>query len=165
MDAANFLYRHAQGPIYGYISATGLRQLLLPRLDAPPPKIPLLHSMANLTAGRLLHARLTDYFAGVQVHFDDIPLDLSSGTPFQQAVWRAACSTPWGGTSTYGALAAQLGKTVGSARAIGGALGANPIAIVVPCHRFLAANGDLVNYAAGLEWKRALLQLEGGMLV
>ena len=89
------------------------------------------------------------------------------GTEFQQAVWEALRDIPYGQTRTYGQLAAAVGKSLArstSARAIGTALGKNPILIVVPCHRVVGADGTLTGYAGGLERKRALLALENAPL-
>jgi methylated-DNA-[protein]-cysteine S-methyltransferase len=102
---------------------------------------------------------LRRYFAGESVVFD-LPLDLDSGTAFQQAVWRALLQIPRGATTSYGALSARLGQP-SAVRAVGGAVGRNPLSIIVPCHRVLGANGSLTGYAGGLERKVALLQLEG----
>lgn len=88
----------------------------------------------------------------------DTPLDLR-GTPFQQEVWRALRAVPVGTTTTYGDLAAQLGRP-GSARAVGAACAMNPISIIIPCHRVVARDGNLTGYAWGVERKRALLQRE-----
>jgi methylated-DNA-[protein]-cysteine S-methyltransferase len=106
---------------------------------------------------------LEAYFAGANpaVTFPLAP----RGTPFRQAVWEALREVPYGVTTTYGELAARL-STPGkkpSARAIGGAVGHNPISLVIPCHRVLGAGGALTGYAAGLDRKRALLQLEGAL--
>ena len=102
---------------------------------------------------------LSRYFAGEPVAFD-VPLDLDSGTAFQQAVWRALLQIPRGSTTSYGALSARLGKP-SAVRALGGAVGRNPLSIVVPCHRVLGMDGSLTGYAGGLERKVALLRLEG----
>ncbi len=88
----------------------------------------------------------------------DGPLRLD-GTPFQQQVWRALRTIPHGQTVTYGWLARRVGQPQG-AQAVGAANGANPVAIVVPCHRVVGANGALTGYAGGLDAKRALLALE-----
>ncbi len=111
--------------------------------------------------GVLQQARtqLTDYFAGRRTSFE-LPLDLSTGTDFQQAVWRALLKIPAGATVTYGALSAMLGKPA-AVRAVAGAVGRNPLSIILPCHRVLGANGALTGYAGGLERKAALLHLEG----
>lgn len=89
----------------------------------------------------------------------DIPID-ARGTPFQQSVWEALRAIPCGETRSYGDLAKGFG-TPGAARAIGGANGANRIAVLIPCHRVIAADGTLGGYAWGLEVKRELLRREG----
>lgn len=106
-------------------------------------------------------AQLDAYFAGRRRSFD-LPLDLA-GTPFQQAVWRALCDIPAGGTVSYGQLGARIGRA-GAPRAVGAAVGRNPVSIVVPCHRVLGAGGALTGYAGGLERKSALLRLEGALM-
>lgn len=104
-------------------------------------------------------AELTEYFAGQRITFD-VPLDLSSGTPFQQAVWAALLQIPCGATTSYGAISTLIGKPA-AVRAVGGAVGRNPVSIIVPCHRVVGANGTLTGYAGGLPRKIALLQREG----
>lgn len=89
-----------------------------------------------------------------------VPLD-PGGTPFQQAVWQALRELPPGGTASYGEIAMRLGRPQ-AARAVGAAVGRNPLSIVVPCHRVLGRDGALTGYAGGLERKRALLALEAG---
>lgn len=91
------------------------------------------------------------------------PLDLSWGTEFQQAVWQQLLAIPLGSTRTYGELAEALGKPGGS-RAVGAACGANPIPVIIPCHRVLAARGKLGGFSGGRQWKLRLLQLEGVLL-
>ena len=102
--------------------------------------------------------QLAEYFAGGRRAFD-LPL-APAGTPFQRQVWAALTALPYGVTTSYAALAERLGRP-GSARAVGAANGANPLAIVVPCHRVVGADGSLTGYAGGLAAKRALLALEG----
>ena len=93
----------------------------------------------------------------------DFRLQLApAGTAFQQSVWSALQRIPAGTTLTYGQLARQLGAP-NAARAVGAANGANPISLVIPCHRLIASSGDLIRYAGGLAVKRALLQLEGAL--
>ena len=87
-------------------------------------------------------------------------LDLSAGTPFQQSVWQALRQIPAGQSLSYGELARRLGKPQ-AVRAVGAAVGRNPVSIIVPCHRVLGAGGQLTGYAGGLWRKQALLQLEG----
>jgi methylated-DNA-[protein]-cysteine S-methyltransferase len=89
----------------------------------------------------------------------DLPLDLSGGTPFQQDVWRALLAIGCGATSTYGDLSRGLGRPR-AVRAVGAAVGRNPISVVVPCHRVLGADGSLTGYAGGLGRKSALLAIE-----
>ena len=101
--------------------------------------------------------QLDAYFAGKLTEFD-IPFDLR-GTEFQQRVWKALLTIPYGETGSYGEIAEQIGAP-GSARAVGLANGHNPIAIVVPCHRVIGANGNLTGYGGGLDRKRTLLELE-----
>lgn len=109
----------------------------------------------------LARAQLDEYFAGKRTRFD-LPL-APHGTEFQQAVWRALLKVGCGRTSTYGALAAAVGRPE-AARAVGAAMGANPIPIIVPCHRIIGADGSLTGFGGGLERKTKLLQLEGALL-
>lgn len=164
MDAANFRYTHPRGEIYGYISDVGLCSLMLPHANGTSKRPYLLHDAPNRLIGRQLAQALERYFAGMREDFSAIPLDLGKGSAFQRQVWLAAREVPHGITSTYGTLAETVGVGKAGSRAVGAALGANPVAILVPCHRFIAANGKLVNFAAGLEWKRELLALEGALL-
>lgn len=106
-------------------------------------------------------AQLRDYFAGKRDHFD-MKLDLSHGTAFQQSVWQQLLTIPAGATLTYGTLSAKLGNPT-AVRAVGAAVGRNPISVIVPCHRVLGADGSLTGYAGGLERKTALLELEGAL--
>ncbi len=101
--------------------------------------------------------QLAAYFAGELTEFD-IEFDLR-GTEFQQRVWKALQTIPYGQTRSYGTIAEQVGAP-GAARAVGLANGHNPIAIVVPCHRVIGANGSLTGYGGGLDRKRTLLELE-----
>lgn len=102
-------------------------------------------------------AQLAEYFDGRRSDFD-LPL-APRGTPFQQAVWRALLAVPFGATSTYGSIAGAIGRPT-AVRAVGAAVGANPIGIVVPCHRIVGADGSLTGYAGGLDRKTKLLALE-----
>ena len=90
----------------------------------------------------------------------DFPLDLSGGSPFQRRVWRTALRIPYGRARSYGWIASKLGGKQ-HARAVGGALGANPVPLIVPCHRVLAHDASLGGFSGGLSVKRKLLQLEG----
>jgi methylated-DNA-[protein]-cysteine S-methyltransferase len=101
--------------------------------------------------------QLGAYFAGELTDFD-VELDLR-GTEFQRRVWKALLTIPYGETRSYGEIAEQIGAP-GAARAVGLANGHNPIAIVVPCHRVIGANGSLTGFGGGLGRKRTLLELE-----
>lgn len=103
--------------------------------------------------------QLQDYFARQRTVFD-LAFDVQGGTAFQQAVWQALLHIPYGSCSSYGALAAHIGKPA-AVRAVGAAVGRNPLSIFIPCHRVLGASGALTGYAGGLARKQALLQLEG----
>jgi methylated-DNA-[protein]-cysteine S-methyltransferase len=119
-------------------------------LSAPErPDDPLLQEAAT---------QIADYFAGRRAHFE-LPLDLH-GTAFQQSVWRALCGIEAGATQSYATVARSVGAPQ-AVRAVGAAVGRNPISLIVPCHRVVGANGSLTGYAGGLERKRALLALEG----
>jgi len=102
------------------------------------------------------------YFAGRKPSF--MPPVAPKGSVFRQAVWGILCQIPYGKTVTYGHIAALLEKETGtktSARAVGGAVGHNPISILIPCHRVLGASGNLTGYAGGVDKKIILLQIEG----
>jgi len=104
-------------------------------------------------------AELDDYFAGRR-HAFSLPLALQGGTPFQNQVWLALCPIAYGMTSSYGQISHQVGRPR-AVRAVGAAIGRNPLAIFVPCHRVIGAKGQLTGYAGGLHRKTALLRLEG----
>jgi len=106
--------------------------------------------------------QLRAYFEGRRQRFT-LPL-APQGTPFQQRVWRELQEIPWGTTTTYREIAERLGQPA-AVRAVGHANGRNPIAIVIPCHRVVGANGRLTGYAGGIATKRRLLQHEGALLV
>lgn len=101
---------------------------------------------------------LKRYFAGERIQFS-CSLDLQ-GTPFQLRVWQELCQIPYGGTRSYGEIAYAVGCPT-AARAVGAANGANPVAIIVPCHRVIGSNGKLTGYGGGLAAKSWLLSLEG----
>jgi methylated-DNA-[protein]-cysteine S-methyltransferase len=110
-------------------------------------------------AFREVEEQLAAYFAG---ELKEFRLELSGeGTDFRQRVWAALDDVPYGATTTYGAIAARIGAPRAAVRAVGGAIGANPLLIVRPCHRVIGADGSLTGYAGGLDRKRRLLGLEG----
>jgi len=106
-----------------------------------------------------LSRQLDDYFSGSLTAFD-LPVDYLRGTPFQRTVWHAIKEIAFGETKTYNDIARRIEKPL-AVRAVGNACGANPIPIVIPCHRVLAKGGSLGGYGGGLDIKRSLLQLEG----
>ncbi|HEU5106883.1 MAG TPA: methylated-DNA--[protein]-cysteine S-methyltransferase [Solirubrobacterales bacterium] len=141
-------------------SSAGLRNLSFPgqlRIPAAAAKTPMPEVTEQLDA----------YFAGELRRFD-FPLDLA-GTALEQAAWRALLEIPYGETVTYGKQAGKIDPALFDdgieawqrARVVGAANGRNPIAIVVPCHRVIGADGSLTGYGGGLDRKRALLDLEG----
>ncbi len=103
--------------------------------------------------------QLAAYFAGES---QDFRLEFAvGGTEFRRKVWEALDAVPYGETSTYGELAARIGAPRAAVRAVGGAIGANPLLVLRPCHRVIGADGSLTGYAGGLDRKRHLLALEG----
>lgn len=102
--------------------------------------------------------QLKEYFAGQRKSFD-MPIGLG-GTDFQRKVWLEVGSIPFGQTTTYMKISQKLGNP-SAIRAVGAAIGANPILVVLPCHRVLGSDGSLTGYAGGLDRKKALLELEG----
>ena len=102
--------------------------------------------------------RCRDYFDDKQASFTDL-VDLSGGTSFQQRVWKACRLIPAGTTRSYGDLANEIGSP-GAARAVGNALGKNPVPLVIPCHRVIASDGSPGGFSAGLKIKELMLEIE-----
>lgn len=127
--------------------------------SGPRPRRPESGWIADPAPFQAASAQLAEYFAGGRRAFD-LPL-APRGTEFQRCVWRALAEIPYGGTLSYGELARRIGKP-GASRAVGLANGANPLPIVVPCHRVIGADGSLTGFGGGLPIKRTLLALEGG---
>ena len=105
-----------------------------------------------------LTTAISNYFEGNLSAIDTLPVE-TGGTPFQQEVWRALRTIPCGTTTSYGKLAENIGRPT-AVRAVGLANGANPVSVVVPCHRVIGANGSLTGYGGGIERKRWLLDHE-----
>ena len=139
------------GPLRLHAQVDELVGVYLPAQIAPPAT-PGRARVLDATA-----AQLAEYFAGKRTAFD-LPLR-ATGTSFQTRVWDALVAIPYGETRSYGALATALGRPSGS-RAVGSANGKNPISIIVPCHRVIAANGALTGYAGGVPAKQWLLAHE-----
>lgn len=148
------------GPVLVGVSVRGVCWL---SFESDPARLKAHFAQARLIEAGGLAARLFDQVvAAIEAPSDamhDIPID-APGTPFQQRVWEALRAIPCGQTRSYGDLARDFG-TPGAARAIGGANAANRIAVLVPCHRVIAADGTLGGYAWGVEVKRELLRREG----
>lgn len=122
------------------------------------------NSPSNKSSGIINKAvkQLEEYFEGKRTIFE-LPLS-PEGTDFQQRVWKALQSIPYGQTTTYSELSSKLGDPR-AIRAVGKANGQNPIPIIIPCHRVIGANNNLIGYAGGIERKRWLLQHEGALLL
>ncbi|KAB2641284.1 MAG: methylated-DNA--[protein]-cysteine S-methyltransferase [Verrucomicrobia bacterium] len=141
-------------------SSSGLAELSFPSaLDTPcqaaaVPVSPEVAAWHALTA-RAVHATLSGQSPVLLP-----PLDLSAGSPFQQCVWRELQTLATGQTRSYGQIAAALGRPK-ACRAVGSACAANPLPLLIPCHRVLAAGGRLGGFSGGMDWKRRLLQAEG----
>ena len=107
---------------------------------------------------------LEQYFRGERPELAKLPL-APKGSAFRMEVWKLLCRIPYGEVTTYGELAKEIAETRGvkrmSAQAVGGAVGHNPISIIIPCHRVIGSDGSLTGYAGGVELKRALLEHEG----
>lgn len=148
-----FSFSSPFGPLRLVEGEAGLTQLLFPGQAPPegaaPGGSPLLRRAA---------LELEEYFSGRRKTFT-VPMQ-PAGTPFQQLVWAALRIIPYGRTVSYRDIAAQIGKPA-AVRAVGQANGRNPLPILIPCHRVIAADGSLGGYAFGLEVKRKLLALEG----
>jgi len=143
------------GPLRVTVAADGSLVRLEFRRDVPPAAE---EERARGACDRV-RRELSEYFAGRRTSFD-VPL-APRGTPFQQRVWAELVKIPFGTRATYGELARRIGRPAAS-RAVGAANGANPIAIVIPCHRVVGSDGSLTGYGGGLPLKRWLLAHEAG---
>ena len=142
-----------------YLAATdeGLTHILfVAKMDREPEAVPGAGEAARIV--RETERQLGDYFAGRRREFD-VPL-APAGTEFQQAAWKALAEVPYGITISYAELARRMDRPR-AVRAVGAANGANPIPIILPCHRIIGADGTLTGYGGGLDTKKRLLSLEG----
>ena len=143
-------------------STAGLLRCSLPQRSAEEAKKLLGDSLNYTTPAPHLFdglvRRFRDYFVGKKITFPD-RLDLSGATAFQRKVWEVTRLIPYGETRSYGWVAGQIQKP-DAARAVGQALGRNPLPVIVPCHRVLAGDGELCGFGGGLDMKRHLLRLE-----
>lgn len=144
------------GPLLLTANAVGLTGLFMQ--EGPHGAVPIASTWVR-DDDRLASVRtqIDEYFAGRRQRFD-VALDLE-GTPFQKTVWTALCDIGFGETSSYGELARRIGNP-NAMRAVGLANGRNPVAIIVPCHRVIGADGSMTGYGGGVERKRFLLELE-----
>jgi methylated-DNA-[protein]-cysteine S-methyltransferase len=140
--------------------ASGLRYVLFQAGRSPAEPLPGWREDATRLADTI--RQLREYFRGERREFE-LPL-APEGTPFQQRVWRELLAIPYGETISYGELARRVGSPRGS-RAVGLANGANPISIVIPCHRVVGSAGQLTGYGGGLRNKQWLLAFERGLLI
>jgi methylated-DNA-[protein]-cysteine S-methyltransferase len=153
-------YRFLDSPIGRLLVAAdqvGVRFLLFSTGRRPVAAAPEWEPDSGLLAEPV--RQLTAYFRGALRQFD-VPV-APEGTPFQRRVWDALQQIPYGETTSYGALARQIGNP-NAVRAVGLANGSNPISIIIPCHRVIGSSGSLVGYGGGLPTKQALLALERG---
>jgi methylated-DNA-[protein]-cysteine S-methyltransferase len=156
-------------PIGPLVVAASDRGLAAISFDADPER--QLDRLARIAGPRVLRSprsvdpvrrELDEYFEGRRQAFD-LPLDLRALPPFTVSVLRELARVPYGETTTYGTLAARVGRPR-AARAVGTVMNRNRIPIVLPCHRVVGSSGDLVGYAGGLDRKLSLLRLEGAIL-
>ncbi|MNJ43178.1 Methylated-DNA--protein-cysteine methyltransferase [compost metagenome] len=155
-------YRYLPSPLGPLLLAADEHGLHLVHMDAAQPwELPTQWQLAGNQLDEVAR-QLDEYFAGTREQFQ---VDLApQGTAFQREVWAALQRIPYGTTCSYGDLAQQI-KRPRAVRAVGTANGANPISIIVPCHRVIGSNGTLTGYAGGVERKQLLLELEGAWLI
>jgi len=149
----------AIGPVVLVSSARGVRNVFL-NATKPPAAVD------GVAAGDELRepaGALCELVKGTRRGFP-FPLDWEQGTEFQRRVWKALLAIPWGLVVTYGEIARTLGLPTGASRAVGQANAANPLPVIIPCHRVVAAGGKLGGYSGGLDTKRFLLGREGVVL-
>lgn len=150
------------------VSKKGVCRIVLPRPSrkAVESELNCARSLGSMKAAHALSSALREARSQIEAYLRGhrqafaVPLDLSRGTPFQRRVWKAALRIPFGRVRSYQWIATKLGGTQ-YARAVGTALGANPVPLIVPCHRVLAHDGSLGGFSGGLPIKRKLLRLEG----
>jgi len=164
---AKTILRAGPGRIWVLATQEGVREIRLS--DSEAPTRAELHARGWKLVRRppwtgAARAKLERYLAGRgNASTLDVPLDLAKGTSFQRRVWDAARKIPYGTVVSYAELARMAGY-VGASRAVGNAMGANPVPIVVPCHRVVHSDRSIGGFSSGLHWKRFLLELERGQM-
>jgi len=148
----------AYGEFTAHFSDDGLAELDFPKNDLGSIQIILVRTEPFRSWLSLTTNAITAILSGCEIA-ERPPLDLRTGTAFQQRVWNALCAIPLGETKSYGDIAREVGSPKGT-RAVGMACGANPIPLIVPCHRVVAAGGKLGGFSGGLDWKKRLLAIE-----
>jgi len=154
-----------QGPVWILATSAGLRGLGLGEREAPSAREARALGIRYVKRPRWTdptRRALEDYFAGHEPALD-LRLDLAEGSPFERRVWEITRRVKYGTVISYGTLAVRIGVP-GAARAVGNALGKNPVPIVVPCHRVIHGDWSIGGFSSGLRWKRFLLELERGQL-
>jgi len=153
-------YDSPLGVLTLYSDGTALTALTMPRWRYQPPEGAA--EAPELPVFGTARRWLDDYFAGRDP--GALPPLAARGTPFQELVWEELRAVPYGGLTTYGAICRRLEERTGrraSAQAVGGAVGRNPLGILIPCHRCVGTDGSLTGFGGGLPAKRTLLKLEG----
>ncbi|MDN5276607.1 MAG: methylated-DNA-[protein]-cysteine S-methyltransferase [Clostridiales bacterium] len=145
-------------PVILIASTRGVKRICFAPLDTIIEELNKMNMPYTIDPYHDAAIELRQYFQGHRKHFD-IPVDID-GTPFQLKVWKALQSIPYGEVRSYKDIALQIGHPR-ALRAVGQACGANPVPIIIPCHRVLTASGNLGGFSAGIEIKKALLDLEG----
>jgi O-6-methylguanine DNA methyltransferase len=146
-----FLARYSKNGLCSLDFPAGSKRATNGASDEPPVQIRRWHALTSKALANALAGKTPGPLP---------PLDLSAGTDFQKQVWQSLRAISCGRTSSYGHIARTIGRPK-AVRAVGGACGANPIPVLVPCHRVLAANRRLGGFSGGLDWKRTLLAREG----
>jgi O-6-methylguanine DNA methyltransferase len=163
-ETAGIVFRTDLGWAGAAASEQGITRIVLPKNDSRAAERELAGEGTYSPAGSLVLEKtvklIRKYCSGIRLSFD-LPLDLRYYTPFQQAVWRAAAQIPYGETRSYAWVAKRI-RNPRAVRAVGQALGANPVPIIIPCHRVISSSGGMGGYSGGLGMKKKLLKLESG---
>jgi len=165
IETAHDVFRVSLGWCAAARNERGICAFVLPMSDERAAEAEVLRRFPAAPRRRLRLRALREaaqrYFDGWTVRFDEFPVDLSGGTPFQQRVWSVVRRIPYGQVRTYRWIGMEMGQPE-AARAIGAAVGANPVPLLVPCHRVVAADGSLCGFSAegGIDLKAKMLELE-----